>query len=162
LAAAGGIELIFLRTSHECEDHRREHEADSDWTDSPSEIFSFVNSVLLRPLPYPNADRLAIILSGQGNGSRAPVSTFELFHIREQTREFDQVAGIWVTNGTLPGEGDAEQVKRGVVTSNFLPLLCTKPALGRFFSSEDEDGKQSRAIIISHGVSAQGEDLMDS
>jgi hypothetical protein len=115
-------------------------------------IFSFVNSVLLRPLPYPNSDRLAIILSGQGNASRAPLSTFELFHIREQTREFDQVAGIWVTNGTLPGEGDAEQVKRGVVTSNFLPLLCAKPALGHFFGSEDEDRKQSRAIIISHGV----------
>ena len=115
-------------------------------------IFSFVNSVLLRPLPYPNADRLAIILSGQGDANRAPVSTFELFHIREQTRAFDQVAGIWVTNGALPGEGDAEQVKRGVVTSNFLPLLCVKPALGRFFSSEDEDRKDSRAIIISHGV----------
>ena len=115
-------------------------------------IFSFVNSVLLRPLPYPNADRLTIILSGQGDASRAPVSTFELFHIREQTRELDQVAGIWVTNGTLPGEGDAEQVKRGVVTANFLPLLCAKPALGRFFSSEDEDRQESRAIIISHGV----------
>ena len=115
-------------------------------------IFSFVNSVLFRPLPYPNADRLTVMLSGQGNASRAPVSMFELFHIREQTRELDQVAGIWVTNGTLPGEGDAEQVKRGVVTSNFLPLLCAKPALGRFFGSEDADRRQSRAIIISHGV----------
>ena len=115
-------------------------------------IFSFVNSVLLRPLPYPNADRIAIILSGQGNADRAPVSTFELFHIRERTREFDQVAGIWVTNAALPGEGDAEQVKRGVVTSNFLPLLCAKPALGRFFSSEDEDRRNSRSIILSHGV----------
>ena len=115
-------------------------------------IFSFVNAVLLRTLPYPNADRLAIVLSGQGNADRAPVSTFELFHIREQTKELDQVAGIWVTNAALPGEGDAEQVKRGVVTSNFLPLLCARPALGRFFSVEDEDRKQSHAIIISHGV----------
>ena len=119
-------------------------------------IFSFVNTVLLRPLPYPQSDRLAIILSGQGNANRAPVSAFELFHIREQTREFDQVAGIWVTNAALPGEGDAEQVKRGVVTSNFLQLLCAKPELGRFFSQEDEDRQQdekhARAIIISHGV----------
>lgn len=118
-------------------------------------IFSFVNSVLIRPLPYPNADRLAIILSGQGNADRAPVSTFELFHIREQAREFDQVAGIWVTNGTLPGEGDAEQVKRGVVTSNFLPLLCARPALGRFFGAEDEDRQHPRAIVLSHGVWAR-------
>ena len=115
-------------------------------------IFSFVNSVLLRPLPYPDADRLAIIQSGQGNANRAPVSTFELFHIRELAKEFDQIAGIWVTNATLPGEGDAEQVKRGVVTSNFLPLLCAKPALGRFFSAEDEDRKHTHAIIVSHGV----------
>src|SRR5579872_3222845 len=102
-------------------------------------IFSFVNSVLLRPLPYLDADRLAIILSGQGNANRAPVSTFELFHIRERTKEFDEIAGIWVTNAALPGEGDAEQVKRGVVTSNFLPLLCARPAMGRFFDSQDED-----------------------
>ena len=118
-------------------------------------LFSFVNSVLLRPLPYPNADRLAIILSGQGNANRAPVSTFELFHIRERTKEFDQVAGIWVTNDVLPGEGDAEQVKRGVVTSNFLPLVCVRPALGRFFSAEDEDRRHTRAIMISHGVWAR-------
>ena len=119
-------------------------------------IFSFVNTILIRPLPYPNADRLAIILAGQGNANRAPVSTFELFHIREQTRELDQIAGIWVTDATLPGEGDAEQVKRGVVTSNFLPLLCPKPQLGRFFRPEDEDRQQddkhARAIILSHGV----------
>lgn len=115
-------------------------------------IFSFVNSVLLRPLPYPNSDRLAIILSGQGNADRAPVSTFELFHIRERTKEFDQVAGIWVTNAALPGEGDAEQVKRGVVTANFLPLLCARPALGRFFDAGDEDRHQSRTIVLSHGV----------
>lgn len=119
-------------------------------------IFSFVNAVLLRPLPYPNADRLAIILSGQGNANRAPVSTFELFHIREQAKEFDQIAGIWVTNAALPGEGDAEQGKRGVVTSNFLQLLCAKPELGRFFNRQDEDrqqgGKHARPIIISHAL----------
>jgi predicted permease len=115
-------------------------------------IFSFVNSVLLCPLPYPYADRLVVIQSGQGNANRAPVSSFELFHIREEAKQFEQVAGIWVTNGALPGEGDAEQGKRGVVTSNFLPVLCAKPALGRFFSAEDEDGKHARAIILSHGL----------
>lgn len=115
-------------------------------------IFSFVNSVLLRPLPYPNADRLAIIWSGLGYSNRAPASSFELFEIRRRTKEFDQVAGIWVTNGALPGDGDAEQIKVGAVTSNFLGLLCTSPALGRFFGSEDEGSYTPRAIIISHDV----------
>lgn len=115
-------------------------------------IFSVVNAVLLRPLPYPEANRLAIIWSGLGNASRAPASTFELFQIREATKEFDQIGGIWVTNGSLPGDGEAEQIKVGVVTSNFLPLLCAKPALGRFFGPQDEARNGPPALMISHGM----------
>jgi len=117
-------------------------------------IFSVVNSVLLRPLPYPDADRLAIIWSGLGNANRAPASNFEVFQIRQRTKEFDQVGGIWVTNGALPGDGDVEQVKVASVTANFLPLLCPKPELGRFFAPEDEPNAPNaqRPIIISHGV----------
>ncbi len=122
-------------------------------------IFSFVNSVLLRPLPYPDANRLAIIWSGLGYSNRAPASSFELFQIRQRTKEFDQVGGIWVTNGALPGNGEAEQVaeqvKVGVVTSNFLPLLCARLALGRFFDSEDEAPNATGALIISYGVWAR-------
>jgi predicted permease len=119
-------------------------------------IFSFVNAVLLQPLPYPNANRLAMIWSGVGDTNRAPASTFELFQIRQSTKEFDQVAGIWVSNGALPklseAEHVAEQVKVGVVTSNFLPLFCTRPALGRFFSSQDENSNAAEALIVSYGV----------
>lgn len=119
-------------------------------------IFSFVNAVVLSPLPYPNADRLAIIWSGLGDTSRAPASRFELFQIRQRTKQFDQVGGIWVTNGSLPGatqaEQVAEQIKIGIVTSNFLPLLCRKPALGRFFSSEDERSNSPAPVVISHGL----------
>ena len=119
-------------------------------------IFSFVNAVLLRPLPYPNSNRLAMIWSGLGYSHRAPFSTYELFQIRRRTNEFDQLAGIWVTNGALHGNGEAEdvaeQVKVGVVTSNFLPLLCVRPALGRFLSSEDEAPNAPQTLIISHGV----------
>jgi putative ABC transport system permease protein len=119
-------------------------------------IFSFVNAVVLSPLPYPDADRLAIVWSGLGDTNRAPASRFELFQIRQMTKEFDQVGGIWVTNGSLPGvaqaEQVAEQIKIGTVTRNFLPLLCRKPALGRFFSSEDEWPNAPNTIIISHGL----------
>ncbi len=122
-------------------------------------IFSFINAVLLRPLPYRQADRLAIIWSGLGDTNRLPASSFELFQIRQAAKQFDQVAGIWVTDGALPrvseAEHVAEQVKVGVVTSNFLPLLCTRPALGRFFSSEDESSNAPHALIISYGVWAR-------
>jgi predicted permease len=118
-------------------------------------IFSFVNAVLLRPLPYPSADRLAILWSGLGYSGRAPFSSFEVFHLRQRATQFDQIAGIWVTNGALPGDGPAEQVKVADVTSNFLPLLCTRPALGRFFGPEDELENAPSTIILTHGVWAR-------
>lgn len=113
-------------------------------------IFSFVNAVLLRPLPYPQPARLTMIWSVLGNSSRAPASMFELYQMRQRTREFNQIAGIWVTNRALPGRGDAEQGKAGVVTSNFLSLFCTRPALGRFFGPEDDLENAPAAIILSH------------
>jgi predicted permease len=120
-------------------------------------IFSLVNSVLLRPLPYPDANRLVILLAAFGNASRAPVSRFELFQIRQHAQQMDQVAGIWTTNGDLPGDGaaenNAEQIKVGVITSNFLQLLCPRPALGRFFGREDDDAQDGpQAVIISHAL----------
>jgi predicted permease len=113
-------------------------------------IFTFVNSVLLRPLPYPESDRLAIILSELGNSSRAPASMFELYQMRQRSRAFEQIAGIWVTNRALPGKGDAEQGKAGVVTSNFLPLFCARPMLGRFFGPEDDLENAPSTIVLSH------------
>ncbi len=75
---------------------------------------------------------------------------FELYQIRQRAQEFDQIAGIWVTNRALPGKGDAEQGKAGVVTSNFLPLFCPRPALGRFFGPEDDLQNAPKTIILSH------------
>jgi putative ABC transport system permease protein len=113
-------------------------------------IFSFVNSVLLRPLPYPGSDRLSIILTEEGNSSRAPASMFELYQMRQRGHEFEQIAGIWVTNRALPGTGDPEQGKVGVVTANFLSLFCTRPALGRFFGPEDDLPNAPSTLILSH------------
>ncbi len=118
-------------------------------------IFSFVNAVLLRPLPYPNANRLTILMSGLGYSGRAPFSSFEVFHLRLRATQFDQLAGIWVTNGALPGEGPAEQVKVADVTSNFLPLLCARPALGRLFGPQDDLKNAPSTIILTHGVWAR-------
>lgn len=118
-------------------------------------IFSFVNAVLLRPLPYPSADRLTILMSGLGYSGRAPFSSFEVFHLRQRSTQFDQIAGIWVTNGALPGDGPAEQVKVADVTSNFLPLLCARPTLGRFFSPQDDLENAPSTIILTHGVWAR-------
>ncbi len=113
-------------------------------------IFTFVNSVLLRPLPYPNSNRLAILYAQLGDSSRTPVSMFELYQMRQRSRTFDQLAGIWVTNRVLPGKGDPEQGKAGVVTSNFLQLFCTHPELGHFFGPEDNLENAPSTVVLSH------------
>ena len=88
-------------------------------------IFSLINSVLLRPLPYPHARRLVVVWSAFGNEGRAPSSGHELVSIRERSRLFDQFAGIWVQGGALTGNGEPQEVKLGWVTWNFLDLLLS-------------------------------------
>ncbi|HEV2297996.1 MAG TPA: ABC transporter permease [Candidatus Acidoferrales bacterium] len=117
-------------------------------------IFSVVDAVLLRPLPYPHANRLAIIWSSLGNEHRAPASGYTFEQIRERSHLFEQVGGIWVTNASIPGinEPQPEPVKLAQVTDGFLPLFCVKPVLGRFFTPQDAATGNSIAIIISNGL----------
>jgi len=115
-------------------------------------IFTVVHAVLLRGLPYPDANRLAIIWTGLGDEHRAPASEYELAQLRERSSLFDQIGGIWVRNSVVPGEGRPEQVKLGRVTQNFLPLLCSRPAQGRWFTLEDVQADEPATMIISYGL----------
>jgi putative ABC transport system permease protein len=115
-------------------------------------IFSVVHAVLLKPLPYPKANRLAMIWTGLGNETRTPATGTEVFEIRERSRLFEQIGGIWVTNGTLIGDGEPEQIKLARVTANFLPLLCTRPEVGRFFTPDEQQTGPSTVAVISYGL----------
>ncbi|HKW87148.1 MAG TPA: ABC transporter permease [Candidatus Acidoferrales bacterium] len=116
-------------------------------------IFSVVDATLLRPLPYPDSSRLAILFSSLGNEHRAPASGYEYDQIRRDSRLFEQIGGIWVTNASIPGVDDPqpEPVKLAQVTDGFLPLFCARPALGRFFTPQDAAPSNSIAIVISNG-----------
>jgi predicted permease len=113
-------------------------------------IFSVVNAVLLRPLPYPKSNQLTVVWSVFGNEGRAPSAGPELISLRERSRLFDQFAGIWVQSGALTGKGEPEQIKLGWVSSNFLSLLSSSPRVGRFFVPEEEGGTATPAIVISY------------
>jgi len=101
-------------------------------------LFTVVHSVLLQQLPFPEADRLAIVWSVYGSEGRAPASGPELMTIRERSRLFLDLGGIWAQSGALTGEGEPEQVTLGMVTANFLGILGTHPQLGRLFLSSEE------------------------
>jgi putative ABC transport system permease protein len=115
-------------------------------------IFSVVHAVLLQQLPYPQAERLAIVWSVYGKEGRAPASGPELTNLRDRSRLFEDFAGIWAQSGALTGEGEPLQVKLALVTWNFPALLAVKPQLGRFFSPEEQGRSAPRSIILSDGL----------
>ncbi|SPE33824.1 hypothetical protein SBA6_300033 [Candidatus Sulfopaludibacter sp. SbA6] len=117
-------------------------------------IFSVVYAELLRPLPYDHPGRLALIwVNFQKMGApRGPASGPLLREVRQRNRMFQDIGGIWVGNGTFLGanpEQAPEQVKLGLVTSNFLALLGVRPVLGRVFTPQDELGDQT-SVVLSH------------
>jgi predicted permease len=115
-------------------------------------IFSVVNAVLLQPLPYPNANRLAIIWSQWGNETRGPASGPEMIELRNRSRALDEIGGIWATSGTITGTAEPEQVRLAFTTANFLPLLADKPQLGRFFAPGEDRGGAAPLMILTDGL----------
>jgi putative ABC transport system permease protein len=115
-------------------------------------IFSVVNAVLLQPLPYPNADRLAIIWSQWGKETRGPASGPEMMELRKRCRSFDEIGGIWATTGTITGTAEPEQVRLAFTTSNFLPLLAEKPQLGRFFAPGEDRRGAAPLMVLTDGL----------
>ena len=104
-------------------------------------IFSVTNAVLLRPLPYKDPDQLVIIPTDMRNRGVKdfPFSNANFIDFREATKsEFQGLAGVFTFPLTLTGEdGMPEQVRAGVVTTNYFQLVGAGIALGRDFSNDD-------------------------
>ncbi|MGH9745225.1 MAG: ADOP family duplicated permease [Candidatus Acidiferrales bacterium] len=117
-------------------------------------IFSVLNGVILKPLPYAQPDRLALIwteLASAGQ-KRAPSSGPDMIDIARRSRLLQDVGGIWVGSSALTGTGEPEQIKIGFVTGNFLTILGVAPARGRLFQTADGLKGAAPAIILSDGL----------
>ena len=117
-------------------------------------IFSVVNTVLLKPLPYPDAGRI-VYLEGH-NASHgitdSNISFADYTEWAKQTELFDATALYWVGNANL-GAAEAsepERVARAGVTTGFFQVMGVQPALGRAFLPEDDQPATLRAVILSH------------
>jgi putative ABC transport system permease protein len=118
-------------------------------------IFSVVNSVLLRPLPYPNAGRLMTIWedhrerNGPVNEWTSPTG-FEDW--RDQAKSFDHVVALQGWGPTLTGQGDPEQLVGAQVSHDTFETLGVTPALGRVFVPEEDRRGVESVVIISDGL----------
>jgi putative ABC transport system permease protein len=103
-------------------------------------IFSALNAVLLRPLPYPDEDRLVVLQetrTDQPTDSRG-VSYLNFVDWRDRSRSFESMAIVSTDEATLTGEGEPARVQGAIVSANLFQTLGVRPALGRSFTAEDE------------------------
>jgi putative ABC transport system permease protein len=117
-----------------------------------SAIFTVVNNVLLRPLPYANSDRLVVIWEAnlkQGIKRVGP-SGSDYLDWKEKSQSFEEVAAFDHGSGTVTGLGEPEQVAGMRVTVNLFSLLGKHAALGRTFLPDEGHGGRHNTVIFTH------------
>jgi putative ABC transport system permease protein len=115
-------------------------------------IFSVVNAVLLRPLGFPEPERLVVV--NEVNPQQVP-EPFELSYLnwldlREQSKSFDEIAGMTFSSYVLEVQGEPSRIAGMGVSANLFPLLRAQAAQGRTFLPEDEKAGANRVAVVSH------------
>ncbi|HEV7475792.1 MAG TPA: ABC transporter permease [Pyrinomonadaceae bacterium] len=116
-------------------------------------IFSVVNAVLLRPLPFPHSEQLVLVrddLTGQ-QLPNAGMSVNELFDF-QNSGIFDQVSAVWPVDANLTGSDRPERIELLAVSPNYFSLLGASAQLGRVFGAEDQAKGFAEGVVISDGV----------
>ena len=115
-------------------------------------IFSVVNAMLLRPLPYPAADRVVMIWTTTGTGQSA-ASWPEYLDWRAQSRSFEEMAVARHQSVTLVGGAEPERVTGAFISSTLFDIVGARPELGRTFRPEETDPATAQPVaVISHGL----------
>jgi putative ABC transport system permease protein len=113
-------------------------------------IFSVINAVLLRPLPYPHSEQLVRVFGKQPQLDLAPNSPANFLEWREENQVFERI-GTYVGQGfNLLGGDKPERVIGARVSADVLPMLGVQPALGRLFTNDEDQEGRSQVVILSH------------
>src|SRR5262245_22369262 len=120
-------------------------------------IFSVVNAVLLRPLPFPNSDALMSIFERDDTRGvvRGSYSFPNFFDLREQNHVFEHVASYHDSDFIMTGRGEPVHLQGGMVTADLFNVLGTTPMLGRtFLPDEDKPTETGRVVVLSERLFA--------
>src|SRR5881628_375902 len=115
-----------------------------------SAVFSVVSSVLMRPLPFADPDRLVMLWETNPQNGQRPerVAWRDVLFWRPQSSAFENIGAFSMFNENFVGEATAERLVGCRMTSNLLPLLGVAPRLGRSFLPEDEALPGGRRVVI--------------
>jgi predicted permease len=110
-------------------------------------IFSLVEGILLRPLPFSDPDRLVLVGDHLGGGPNTPVTAREIGTYSTATSAFLSLGGYIPTNYELSGRATPEEIDAARFTAGVFPTLGVRPILGRVFTQQEEDAHQPLAVI---------------
>jgi len=117
-------------------------------------MFTVVNAVVMRPLPFSHADRL-VRITGDFRAMGAVdigISPPELFDYRDRAELFDEIAGVYPINANLTEVDQPERVEVLLVSPSYFSVLSARPALGRIFGAEDNHPGIAEVVVISDGL----------
>ena len=117
-------------------------------------IFSTVNGVLLKPLPYPESGNL-VTFWGTAPEKRLPVVDYPeamFVHFHQRTRVFESIAAYSTLGVSLSGEGDPERVQAAEVSTDYFTVMRQVPVSGRTFIAEEGTRGKSNVAVVSHAL----------
>jgi putative ABC transport system permease protein len=115
-----------------------------------SAVFSVVNAVLLRPLPYAHSEQLVRVFGSQPQLALAPTAPANFLEWKEQNEVFERIATYIGQGFNLTGGDKPERVIGTRVSSDLFQLLGVQPALGRAFTDEEDQTGHGQVVILSH------------
>jgi putative ABC transport system permease protein len=118
-------------------------------------IFSVVNAVLLKPLPFPNSEALMSVYETDPTRGleRGSYSFPNYFDLREQNHVFENIAAYHDSDSVMTGRGEPTRLRVAVVTANLFQVLGVAPSYGRTFrQDEDKPGPEGRVVILSQSL----------
>ena len=114
-------------------------------------IFSVLYAVLLRPLPYPDSERVVRIEETEGRGGMG-VSPPNFVDFQQQNQSFENIAAYSGDSFILTGGNQPLRIQSATVSSNLFSLLKVNPLIGRTFAATDENESQNRVAILAFGL----------
>jgi putative ABC transport system permease protein len=116
-------------------------------------VFNVVNGVLLRPLPYPDADRITMLwMDNRRQGIKEDITSYPTYlDWRSQNTSYAHVAAFTPSAFSLTGSGEPERLAGASVTANFFDVMQVPPVLGRLFTEANETPGQDTVVVQSHG-----------
>jgi len=115
-------------------------------------IFSVVDGVLLRPLPFPHPEQLVIVQDNLKQAENIGLSVDELKDLQQRSGVFEDISACWPVDANLTGSDRPERIELLAVSPNYFSLLGAKAERGRILGPEDKAEGFAESAVISHGL----------